>query len=164
MFDYTTLTDADVIEFAQSLDRKIIRWLGSYHPDNRTRKIFFRLTNVEIGQGTVVNRNLVISDNYEPLVRIGCRVSISPNVTIIAASDPNNSLLRDNKYVKDNLIRSDKVTIEDDAWIGSNVVILPGVTVGRKTIVGAGAVITKDTPISSIVAGIPAKVIRKLET
>ncbi len=91
-------------------------------------------------------------------------MSISPNVTIIAASDPNNSLLAKNCiYVKDHLIKSEKVIIEDDAWIGTNVVILPGVRIGKESIVGASAVVVKDIPSSSIAAGIPARVIRKLD-
>jgi maltose O-acetyltransferase len=163
MFEYMKITEDEIVEHARSLDRKIIRWLATHHPDNKARKILFRLTSVEIGEDTVLNQNLVISDNYEPLVKIGCRVSISPNVTIIAASDPNNSLLRQNSvHVRDNLIKSEKVIIEDDAWIGTNVVILPGVTIGKNAIIGAGAVVVKDVPDWSIAAGVPARVIRRL--
>lgn len=52
------------------------------------------------------------------------------------------------------------VTIEDDVWIGARVIILPGVTVGKGSIVGAGSVVTKDVPEYAIVAGNPAKVIQ----
>ena len=52
------------------------------------------------------------------------------------------------------------VYIEDDVWIGARVTILPGVTVGAHSIIGAGAVVTKDVPEYVIVAGVPAKVIK----
>lgn len=52
------------------------------------------------------------------------------------------------------------VVIGDDVWIGSRVIILPGVTIGRGCIIGAGAVVTRDIPEFSVVAGVPAKVIR----
>lgn len=55
------------------------------------------------------------------------------------------------------------VKIEDKVWIGANVTILPGVTIGEGSIVAAGAVVTKDVPGNSIVGGVPAKLIRELE-
>ena len=54
----------------------------------------------------------------------------------------------------------DKVTIGNDVWIGTRVIILPGVTIGNGVIIGAGAVVTKDIPDYAIVGGIPARVIR----
>ena len=53
------------------------------------------------------------------------------------------------------------ITIEDGAWIGNNVIILPGVTIGRKSIIGAGSVVTRSIPPYCIAAGSPAKVIRR---
>jgi maltose O-acetyltransferase len=54
------------------------------------------------------------------------------------------------------------VNIGNDVWIGGNVVILPGVTIGNNCVVAAGAVVTKDVPDNSLVAGVPAKVIKTL--
>ena len=53
-----------------------------------------------------------------------------------------------------------KVTIGNDVWIGTRVIILPGVTIGKGVIIGAGAVVTKDVPDMAIVGGCPAKIIR----
>ena len=53
------------------------------------------------------------------------------------------------------------VTVEDDVWIGSNCVILPGVTIGCGSVIGAGAVVTKDIPPYSIAVGVPAKVLKQ---
>jgi acetyltransferase-like isoleucine patch superfamily enzyme len=54
------------------------------------------------------------------------------------------------------------VTIEDDVWIGANAVVLPGVRIGTHAVVAAGAIVTKDVPPHSLVAGVPAKVIKQL--
>ena len=54
-----------------------------------------------------------------------------------------------------------KITIEDDCWIGAGVIILAGIKVKRGSIIGAGSVVTKDVPPYSVMAGVPAKIIRK---
>ena len=56
-----------------------------------------------------------------------------------------------------------KVTIEDDVWIGASAVIMPGVTLHKGAIIGAGAVVTKDVDEYTVVAGVPAKPIKKLQ-
>ena len=53
------------------------------------------------------------------------------------------------------------ITIEDNVWIGDNVVILPGVTIGSNSVIGAGSVVTKDVPEGVVVAGSPARIIKK---
>jgi len=163
MFDYENLKEEEIIEEIGKLNRKIVRWMAINHPDARIRKLLFRQTNVKVGKDAVLNRNLVISDDYEPLVEIGDRVAISPNVTIIASSNPNNSRLAEKNYVRMNLIKKEKVIIEDDVWIGSNALILPGVHIGKGAIIGAGAVVTKDVLPYTIVAGVPARTIRTLQ-
>jgi len=163
MFDYEDLKEEEIIEEIGKLNRKTVRWMAINHPDARIRKLLFRQTNVKVGKDAVLNRNLVISDDYEPLVEIGDRVAISPNVTIIASSNPNNSRLTEKNYVRMNLIKKEKVIIEDDVWIGSNALILPGVHIGKGAIIGAGAVVTKDVLPYTIVAGVPARTIRTLQ-
>jgi len=163
MFDYEEYSREQIVELCQPLPRKLLRWLGIHHPDNRTRKIFYEMTNVEIGEGTVINQNFIVSDNYEPLLKIGKRVAIAPNVTVICVSEPNNSLLKEYACVQSKLIRAEPVIIEDDVWIGAHVTLLPGIRIGEKSIIGAGSVVHKDIPPKSIAAGVPAKVLRKIE-
>jgi acetyltransferase-like isoleucine patch superfamily enzyme len=163
LFEYETLSLEDIRDLISKLPRKIVRWLGGHHPDNRTRKIFFRETGVQIGEGVVPNPNIVIEDSYNHLVKIGDRVSIAPGVMIIADAGPNNSRLQEQPYVKEHLIVSKEVMIEDDAWIGAGAIILPGVVIGCGAVVGAGAVVTKSVKPYTIVAGVPAREIRKLE-
>ena len=104
---------------------------------------------VSIGEGVFINRNCTFEG--KGYVRIGNNVHIGPNV-VFATTD----------HV---LGKMDEVTgnieIFDNVWIGSNVSVLQGVRVGPNVIVGAGAVVTKDFD-SCIIAGVPAKVIKKL--
>ena len=81
---------------------------------------------------------------------IGNNVQISRNVTIYTASHNHNS----KEYIPfDNTERYDSVTIDDNVWIGRDVSILPGVTIGKNAIIGMGAIITKDIPARAIVVG-----------
>ncbi len=162
MWDYETLPPAEVDALIASLPRKIVRWLGAQHPDNRLRKRFFRATGIRIGEGAVINANLQVSDSYLDLVSIGKRASISPNVTIVADAGPNNSLLKDHPYVKAHLVVAERVEIGDDAWIGAGAILLPGVVIGEGSVVGAGAVVSRSIAPHTIAAGVPAREIRSL--
>jgi len=163
MFDYEHLTRDEMVALCAGLSRKVIRWLAINHPDNQTRKLFYQLTGVPIGSDTYFNAGLVLYDEYDGLVQFGARVAVAHNVTIVASQSPNNSRLADIPYVRDRLIVTAPVIIEDDAWLGTGCVILPGVTVGRGAIVGAGAVVSRNVEPYTVVAGIPAKLVRRLE-
>jgi maltose O-acetyltransferase len=163
MFDWDGLTAEQIAAEAAPLPRKILRWLGAHHPDNRTRQIFFRMTGVQIGEGTNITSGLIVNDGYSGLCSIGQRVSIATNVTLVVDSNPNNSRLDEHPYVKDHLIKTAPVVIEYDVWLGTNAVVMPGVRVGRGAIVGAGAVVTRDVPPFIVVAGVPARAVRTLE-
>jgi maltose O-acetyltransferase len=147
---------------AAQLPRKLVRWIAVHHPDNRSRILFYEMTNVAIGEGTVINEGLTIYDEYEPRVTFGKRVAVATNVTIVASSNPNNSHLERLEYVRKHLMHLDYVTIGDDAWLGAGATILPGVAIGEGAIVGAGAVVASNVDPYSVVAGVPAKVIRRL--
>ena len=159
---YDCLDDAAVRERCEGLPRKLLRWLAINHPDNRTRRLLFEMTGVPIGEGTVLNANLLLNDDYQGLIRFGARVAVAHNVTIVASSWPNNSRLGELPYVREQLAVTRPVTIEDDAWLGAGCIILPGVTIGRGAIVGAGAVVTHDVEPYVIVAGAPARTVRRL--
>ncbi len=160
LFDYETMSETEVRGLCQGLSRKVLRWLGAHHPDNQTRRIFFELTNVTVGSESVINANFVVSDGFKPLLTIGRRVAISPSVSVICQSGPNNSRLNDIPYAKDRLINDEPVVIGDDAWIGAGAILLPGVNIGEGAVVGAGAVVNRDVPPWTVVAGVPARVIR----
>jgi len=163
LYEFDLLPEEEVRTLISDLPRKIVRWLAINHPDNRTRKIFYQATGVQIGEGTVINPGVIVEDCYRGLVKIGDRVSIAAGVMLIADAAPNNSRLAEIPYVRDHLIVEKPVTIEDDAWIGAAAIILPGVVVGRAAIIGAGAVVTSSVPPFTIAAGVPAKVVRRLD-
>jgi len=164
MFDYEDLSPAELDALCERLPNKMLRWVGIHHPDNRTRKLFYRKTGVTIGEGTVINANFVVSDGYQPFLSIGCRVAIAPNVTVICQSAPNNSRLAHRDDADELGICEREVVVEDDAWLGAGCTILPGVRVGARAIVGAGAVVTRHVAPDTVVAGVPATVTRNLAT
>lgn len=92
-------------------------------------------------------------------VCIGNNVNLAQGITVTAL---NHNFEDTSMRIDEQGISTKPVIISDDVWIGANAVILPGVTIGRHSVVAAGAVVTKDVPDNSLVAGIPAKVIRQL--
>jgi maltose O-acetyltransferase len=163
LLDYDELDEAEVRRLSESLPPKLRRWLGATHPDNRTRRLCFETSGIAVGEGTVINPNFVVSDGYQPLLTIGERVAIGPNVTVICESGPNNSPVADIPYVRERLIRADPVVIEDGVWIGANVVLLPGTTIGRHSVIAAGAVVTRSVPPLTLAGGVPARALRQLQ-
>jgi maltose O-acetyltransferase len=164
MFDYEILSEEEINDIIQKLNVRIVRWMAMYHPTNWVRVILYRKSNVQIGRDVVINPRLMLFDDYrDGLIKIGDRVSIASDVTIIAVTNPNNSFLSGIPYVRDHLIKSDIVTIKEDVWIGSRAIVFPGVTIGEMSIIGSSALVTKDVPPYSVVKGIPAKVVRKIE-
>jgi acetyltransferase-like isoleucine patch superfamily enzyme len=91
-------------------------------------------------------------------ITIGDNVGIGPCVKMVTSS---HSLDEVDKPIVQSTIRFAPVTIEDDCDIGIGAIILPGVTIGRGAQVGAGAVVTKNVPAYAVVAGSPAKILRK---
>ena len=64
---------------------------------------------------------------------------------------------------RDNIEYAEPITIGDDCWLGANVTVLPGVTIGKGCTIAAGAVVTKDVPEYSVAMGVPARVVKKVE-
>ena len=113
-------------------------------------------TNVHIGNHFYANFNLVIVDDID--VYIGEYVMIAPNVTITPTGHPVDSDLR-----RPGTQFSIPVRIGNNVWIGSNVVILPGITIGDNSVIGAGSVVTHDIPENVIAVGNPCNVLRKID-
>ena len=111
--------------------------------------------NIEIGDNFYSNHNLIILDPAK--VIIGNNVFIGPNVSIYTAYHPLDKDLRNEGYEQ-----AKKIIIKDNVWIGGSVIILPDVTIGENSVIGAGSVVTKDVPPNTVVAGNPAKIIKKI--
>lgn len=92
-------------------------------------------------------------------VTIGNDVNLAQGITVTAL---NHNFEDSTKRIDAQGVSTKPVVISDDVWIGANAVILPGVTIGTHSIVAAGAVVTKDVPPHSLVAGVPAKLIKQI--
>ncbi|KRK61624.1 DapH/DapD/GlmU-related protein [Companilactobacillus farciminis] len=110
--------------------------------------------NLHIGKNVFINSGSMFTDMGG--IYLGDNVLIGPNVTIASVNhriDPEQRRHLDLK----------SVYIHDNAWIGSNVTVIPGVVIGENSIVGAGAVVTKNVPANTIVGGVPAQIIRTIK-
>lgn len=110
---------------------------------------------VTIGNNCYFNANLILVDDYK--ITIGNGVLVAPNVTIATTGHPVHPALRPNGEMY-----SFPVVIEDNVWIGCNVAIMPGVTIGENSVVGAGSVVTKDVPPNVVAVGNPCRVLRPI--
>lgn len=114
--------------------------------------------NIAIGDGSFLNTNIRFGVPSAP-VTIGRNVQIGPSVCFETVSHGLD-------YVpgkgREDIVRA--ITVEDQAWIGAGVIICGGVTIGRGAVVAAGAVVTKDVAPRTLVGGVPAKLIRALES
>ena len=108
--------------------------------------------HIHLGKGSYINMGATLLDNAP--IRIGADVMIGPNVQIYTAA---HALDADERI--QGVETALPVTIEDRVWIGGGAVLLPGITIGREAIVGAGAVVTRDVPAGARVVGNPARIL-----
>ncbi len=94
-------------------------------------------------------------------VCIGNHVNLAQGIVVTAL---NHNFNDETKRIDEQGVSTKSVIIEDDVWIGANTVVLPGVTIGQHSVVAAGAVVTQDVPPYTVVAGVPAKVVKKLRS
>lgn len=111
--------------------------------------------NIELGEDFYMNHNCVILDCAK--VTFGKNVFVAPNCGFYTAGHPLDVEQR-NKSME----FAKPITVGDNVWIGGNVVVLPGVTIGNNTVIGAGSVVTKDIPSNVVAVGNPCRVIKKL--
>ena len=112
-------------------------------------------SKLTIGDNVSVNRNSILHAGGQ--IHIGSNVLIGPGVIIYSQ---NHSYSDSKKLIINQGYNTKKVTISDNVWIAANAIILPGVTIGKGSIVAAGSVVTKDVPANSIVGGNPAELIK----
>jgi len=147
-------------QLTKILKKKIFKMVAKNAPFYKLRIKLLRMCGYSIGKNVYIAEGLIISeklDYCEDNLIIGNRVAIGPRVTLVTVPDPN--------FSKRLRIKTEcgKIIIKDDAWIGAGAVILPNITIGEGAVVGANAVVTKDVEPYTIVAGVPARVIRKLK-
>lgn len=154
--------------------QKIIAEMNTgYHSSTQVRTLFSRLTGADVpesfwllppfytdfGKNIRVGENVFINHSCEFMDRGGITIAngvlFGPKVNLITIGHPINPVNRRSTVCA-------PIIIEENAWIGVGASIMPGITVGKNAIVSAGAVVTKNVPPKSIVAGVPAKVIKML--
>ncbi|MFG2146545.1 sugar O-acetyltransferase [Streptomyces sp. NPDC048696] len=111
--------------------------------------------NISIGAGTFVNFGAVFLDTGR--ITVGADVQIGPNVQLLTPTHELDAARRREGWEK-----ALPVTIGDNVWLGGGVIVCPGVTIGADTVVGAGAVVTRDLPGGVLAVGNPARLVREL--
>lgn len=158
---------------AQRALRLTIKINSSYHEPQEVAQLFSELIGRPVGEGfslfppfytdcgtnTIIGRNVFINAGCcfqdQGGITIGDRTLIGHQVVLATL---NHGLLPERR----NEFSPAPIVIGSDVWIGSHATILPGVTIGDGAIVAAGAVVTKDVPPRTVVAGVPARVIKTL--
>ncbi len=148
---------------------------GSYHTPEEIRELFSRLIgrpvdetfamfppfytdcgkNIRVGKNVFINSGCRFQDQGG--ITIGDGVLIGHNVVLA-------TLNHDIDPRKRSTMHPAPIVIGKNVWIGANSTIVPGVTIGDGAVIAAGAVVTKDVPANVIVGGVPAKIIKKIET
>ncbi len=144
-----------------SIRKKILkRLIRSIFVYSHIRIILLRKMGVIIGKDVYIADNFILSDRSidRNHIKIGDRVEMASSVTLITTSAPTISKWKDVYRMN-----FQSINIENDAWIGTGVIVLPGVTIGEFSIIGAGAVVDGDVPPFSYVVGNPMK-IKKIPT
>ena len=147
---------------------------GSYHTPDELQELFSRLTdspadptlglvppfytdcgrNIHVGRGVFINTGCTMQDQGG--IFIGDGALLGHHCTIATLNHELDPARR-----RDLIPRP--VHIGKNVWIGANVTILPGVTIGDNAVIAAGAVVARDVPADTVAAGVPAKVIRRIE-
>ena len=154
LFDFNKLRPTQ-LEEKQEYMKRVFAECG----DNCYIELPFRANwgghHVHFGNNVYVNFNGVFVDDGH--IYVDDNVLIGPNVTLVTAAHPIDPDLRRKTYQFNKDIH-----IEENVWIGANVVVLPGVTIGKNSIIGAGSIVTRNIPSDVVAFGAPARVHRKI--
>lgn len=149
--------DYDLEKYYAGRYESLKKIFGKVEPDVVVESPFYvdYGCNTKFGKKNYFNFNLTLLDCS--LITFGDNVMAGPNVTFTTATHPTDPTLRASgeEYAF-------PITVGNNVWFGSNIVVLPGVTIGDGAVVGAGSIVTKDVPAYTVVVGNPARVLKKL--
>ena len=156
LYEFNQLKPSDT-ETQQKLMKEIFAECGENTYIQRPVYANWGCSHVHLGSNIYANFNLTLVDDGH--IYVGDWVQFGPNVTVATAGHPVLPELRSGsaflQYNKD-------VHIERGVWIGAGAVILPGVTIGENSVIGAGSVVNRDIPANVVAAGNPCRVIREI--
>jgi maltose O-acetyltransferase len=137
--------------------RLLSQLLGSVGRDVEVRPPLFCDfgTHIMIGDRTFVNFGLMALDVATILIGEDCQ--IGPNVQLLTPTHPVDPELRRDKWEG-----AAPITIGNNVWLGGGVIVLPGVTIGDNSVIGAGSIVPRDLPANVVAVGNPARVVRQL--
>lgn len=142
------------------LYKRSMKWCGKNVYLRPTQSNLKGLWNMSVGNNTSIPKGSTFFCT-EAELKIGNNVIFGPNPTIITGDHRIDMIGKFITDSHDKLPENDvPVVIEDDVWTGANITILKGVTIGRGSVIAAGAVVTKSCPPYSIIGGVPAKVLK----
>ncbi len=153
LHDYNLLRPSQIAEKEEIIKKVFASVKGSFYIEQPFHANWG--CNVSIGENFYSNFNLTLVDDAP--ITFGDNVMIAPNVTITTGTHPILPELREKRY-QYNL----PVDVKDGVWIGAGAIILPGVTIGENSVIGAGSVVTKDIPPNVVAVGTPCKVLRQI--
>jgi len=144
------------------IKKKLLKLIAKQLPGAGLRIYLLRMCGYIIGDNVYIGEDFIIIDDLDDSDKrfnlcIGDRVAISPRVTFVMHTQPNESRIV--PYVNSH---KGSITIGADAWIGTGAVILPNVIIGEGAVVGANSVVTKDVAPYIVVGGIPAHKIKEV--
>lgn len=149
--------------------REIMRRMFGHVGNNPHIDIDFRCEygkNIFLGDNVLINMDCTFVDNNR--IDIGNNVLIASNVKIYTAThstDVNDRVVKDWKPgTAISRTYSRPIKIEDNVWIGGGAILLPGVVIGKNSVIGAGSVVTRSIPSNCVAVGVPCRVIKRLKT
>ena len=145
-----------------NVKKKLLKLFAKQMPGCGVRIRMLRMCGYTIGESVYIGEDFIIIDDMgetksEMQLTIGDRAAISPRVTFVMHTQPNDSRIV--PYVNSH---KGSITVSADAWVGTGAVILPNVTIGEGAVVGANSVVTKDVPPYTVVGGVPAHKIKEV--
>jgi acetyltransferase-like isoleucine patch superfamily enzyme len=144
----------------RTLWQKSLHILARFCIPPEARLMLYRMMGISIGHHVFVGLDTWLDDQFPELIRIEDDVTISFRVTVIVHDDARR-MDRTSPGAGDGTVAP--VILERGCYLGAGSIILPGITVGQRAVVGAGAVVTRDVPPGKIVVGVPARVVKDVD-
>jgi acetyltransferase-like isoleucine patch superfamily enzyme len=154
------LEERTVKSLMKGIFGRILQFFAMYIPVTPSLRVKLqRMRGVKIGNNVFIGIEVLIDPAFPELVVLRDDVSLAGRNILVAHSDPTFPI-RNEKLVETKIA---PIKIEQGAWVTAGAIVLPGVTIGKNSIVAAGAVVTKDVPPYTLVGGVPAKIIKKIK-